>query len=154
MTPHTKASETTKSTLTFGALAAYFFVFGVLYLVWPMAPYHQEIIGTSASELASSQPAMYALVTGLVDVAGASFLAVAIAVFAFGRDAGERPTATLALVGLLAAYTFPLTYVVYLVDGPIVLGSIPLVIHLIGLGIVYAEKEWTLEPHWPVSAGR
>lgn len=154
MAQSTKARDTTKSTLAFGTLAAYFFVFGVLYVVWPMAPYHQEIIGTSATELASTQPSVYALMTALVDVAGLCFLAIAIAVFVFGRDAGERPSATLALVGIFGACTLPLTYVVYLVDGPLVVASIPVVIHLVGLGTIYAEKEWTLGPVVVASQGR
>lgn len=144
MKPITNVRNTAKSTVAFGVLGAYYVIFGVLYLLVPIAPYHREFIGMTASEFASAQPSLYALQTALVDVAGLSFLAIAIAVFVFGRDAPTRPTASLALVGILAVYTVPVTYVVFRIDGPVVLASIPSVVHFAGLGLLYTEKEWTL----------
>lgn len=143
MNPLERIRGASKSTVTFGLLAAYFLVLGLVYLWVPIAPYHQEMIGMSAAELASAHPSIHALLTALVDIAGISSLVAAIAFFGFGRDAPERPSATLALVAIFALFTAPAVYIVYRIDGPLVVVAIPLVIHLVGLGLLYTEKEWT-----------
>ena len=70
--------EIKASTIIFWILAAVLLIFGTLYIAWPIAPYHEGIIGMTAEELATNLPEINNLMVALVNVAGIGFLAIGI----------------------------------------------------------------------------
>lgn len=131
-----------KAEVVFGVLAAFFALFGVIYLVEPMASYHEGIIGMSAAEQAADYPDQHALVTTLVDVIGIAFLAVAGVIAAFGVRSTDDRLSYGALTYVFLVFTVPSVYVVYAGGGPVGLASIPLGLHVLGLGLAAWDREW------------
>lgn len=110
--------------------AAFIALMGILYLWFPIMPYHEEIIGTTAAELSETNTDVYRLMTVLVNVMGVSFLAIATSFFALGQLAVQNRTAFVVLILLFVVFTIPLTYLVVIAGGPVELTAIGAILHL------------------------
>lgn len=106
------------SHMLFSISAALAVLFGALYLFWPIAPYHEEIIGMSFHDLDALNSDVAGLMKTLVDVVGLSFLAIGIFLAYTGEKAWRERWARVVLTGVLAIYVIPLGIVVHLAQGP------------------------------------
>lgn len=66
--------------------AAFIALIGLLYLWFPIVPYHEESIGMTAAELSETNTDVSQRMTVLVDVVGVSFLAIAASFFVLGQS--------------------------------------------------------------------
>lgn len=103
----------------FGAVGIIALIFGILYIVWPIAPYHEGIIGMTFKELSNSYPAVSGLMTTLVNVVGLTFLSLGVFTLKVGKKAWDEITSWLSILAELIVTLLPLTYVVYAAGGPV-----------------------------------
>ena len=119
-------------------LAAFFIAMGVLYIVWPIAPYHEKIIGMDAVAFQQQFPEIAKLMVALVDVVGISFIAFGITLVSLGWYAATNKQALLTLAVLVPVYGIPLFYIVLMVGGPAMLTGVGLLLHMVGLAFAAA----------------
>ncbi len=129
-----------KSTLAFWFSALILLIFGILYLVWPIAPYHEEIIGLSSEELASRYPEIAKLMMTLVNIAGLSFVSLGILTLGLGVLAWQNRVAWLSFLVILIVFAAPLTYVTAITGGPYLVIFIPVFFQIIGLLLAHQKK--------------
>lgn len=127
------------STVIFGIVGILALAFGILYVLWPIAPYHEEIIGMSANELTSQYPDIGGLMTTLVDVVGLAFLALGVFILWVGPKAYDEMGSWLAILIVLVITIAPLTYVVYSAGGPTAVMLVVLVLIIAGLTVSWRE---------------
>jgi hypothetical protein len=126
---------------TLNALAC--IIIGILYIYWPMAPYHARFIALSPQELSLKEPLIYKLVTTLVDLAGISFLTIGIMELYLGIKAWRDKVSFLLLAMFAVTFLLPLVYLVYSVHGPLIAVLIVLLLHIVGLISAGAyERAW------------
>lgn len=106
------------SHVLFGIAAALAVLFGVLYIVWPIAPYHEEIIGMSFNELKTLDADVAGLMTTLVDVVGLSFLGIGAFLAYTGAKAWRDRWARAVITAVLLVFVIPMVVVVHLAGGP------------------------------------
>jgi hypothetical protein len=138
-----KIVEIKASTIIFWVLAAVLLIFGTLYIAWPIAPYHEGIIGMTAEELATNLPEINNLMVALVNVAGIGFLAIGIFIAYLGRRAWKESGHWYTLLSVFIAFFLPLVYIVYAIGGPLVLAVALAVIQGTGLGVSSTiDRNW------------
>lgn len=121
------------STWFFWASSAFSLFFGVLYLVWPIAPYHEKIIGMSFPELLQGYPGIARLIITLVNVVGIGFLAVGLYGIYIGHRAWQDRYAWISAALVLGAFYLPAVYIVYGAGGPVLLSMIPAALQTVAL---------------------
>ncbi len=132
-----------KSTVLVWLAAAICLVSGVLYLVWPIAPYHEGIIRMTAQELAVNHPYINALMTTTINVIGISLLGIGILVAYVGTRIWRDKLSWWVLLVFTVVFTIPLALIVGRVDGPTLLVAIPTVLQAVGLVLAATvEKNW------------
>lgn len=124
------------SHVLFGISALFAILFGILYLFWPIAPYHEEIIGLSYDALAEQHPDIAGLMTTLVDVVGLSFLAVGAFLAYIGGKAWRERLARTVITVVLFIFVIPMVAVVHLAGGPT--GVMAVVAALVAAGLAAA----------------
>lgn len=117
----------------FAAVGLLVLVFGFLYIIWPIAPYHEEIIGMTYEELSTNHPAISGLMTALVNVVGLAFLALGVFVLYLGLKAWDEVGARIVLLVVLVITVLPLAYVVYATGGPWVIMLLVSVLNIAGI---------------------
>lgn len=106
------------SHVLFGVAALSAILFGVLYLVWPIAPYHEEIIGMTFNELKSLDAEVAGLMRTLADVVGLSFLGIGAFLAYTGEKAWRDRWARAVIAAVLLVFVVPMVVVVHLAGGP------------------------------------
>lgn len=122
--------------------AAYIALIGVLYIWFPILPYHEEIISMTAAELAEMNIDLYQLLTVLVNSVGVSLLTIAVFFFVLGRLAVQHRYSFIAVILMLFLFTIPLNYLVQVAGGPIALTGIGAILHLLTILAIYRELDW------------
>ncbi len=134
-----------KSNVFFGISTLFLLVFGVLYVIWPLAPYHEDIIGMTAAELFSGDPGVADLMTTLVSVNGLLFIVLGIFILGTGSLAWQHRAAWLSLLVALIIFAGPFAYFTYIVaevGGPYFVIFIPMLCQAIGLVLAAKERQW------------
>jgi len=130
-----------KSTIIFGLSALFLLVFGVLYVIWPLAPYHEDIIGMSSTELVSTSPDIaYLLLTG-VDVTGLTFIGLGILMISMGFLAWQSRIAWYSILLVIVFFALPLSYIVAETGGPYLMIIILILIQVVGLIVAFFERK-------------
>lgn len=122
------------SQILFLLVAVFFAAMGVLYLVRPLAPYHEKMIGMSAREFDAAVPSPAKKLTfTLVKVVGLGFVALGVAIGYIGWHAATDSIALGILAFLLFVYGLPLLRQVRRAGGPILLVALGLLVYAGGL---------------------
>ncbi len=129
-----------KSTILFAVSALVFLLFGVLYLIWPLAPYYEEAIGMSAAEFVAGHPEIADLMLTLVNVTGLSFLALGIFTFTLGTLTWQNRLVWYSLLAVVIIFALPLTYIVAETGGPYPVVIVVILLQLIGLILAVRER--------------
>lgn len=106
------------SQVLFGIVGVIGLIFGVSYILWPIAPYHTEIIGMSYEKLSANYSNFSRFITTLVDVAGLAFITMGGLSLHIGRDAWRERKSWLSILIIFVAMLLPLTFIVYSIGGP------------------------------------
>lgn len=122
--------------------AAYIALIGILYLWFPILPYHEEILSMTAAELADVNIDLYQLMTVLVNSVGVSLLTIAVFFFVLGRLAVQHRSSFLAVSLMLFLFTIPLNYLVHSAGGPIELTGVGAILHLGTIAAIYRDRAW------------
>jgi len=132
-----------KSVVLVWLAAAICLVTGVLYLIWPIAPYHEGIIRMTAGELAENHPNINALMTTSINVIGVSMVGIGLLVAYVGTRIWREKAAWWVLLVFTVVFTIPLAVIVGRVGGPTLLVVIPAVLQALGLGLAATvDKSW------------
>ncbi len=130
-----------KSTIIFGLSALFLLIFGVLYVIWPLAPYHEDIIGMNSTDLVSSSPDIaYLLLTG-VNVTGLTFIGMGILMISMGFLAWQSRIAWYSILLAIVFFALPLSYIVAETGGPYLMIIIVILVQVIGLILAFFERE-------------
>lgn len=117
-------------------------VMGTLYLIWPIAPYHQNTIKMTAQELALNYPNINALMTTQINVIGLSLLGVGVLTVYVGMKIWQDKTAWVFLLISTFVFTIPLIFTVEQTLVKIII-AIPTLFQ--GVGLILAatvDKSW------------
>lgn len=128
------------SHVLFGISAIFAIIFGILYLIWPIAPYHEDIIGLSYDALAEQHPDIAGLMTTLVDVVGLSFLAVGAFLAYTGEKAWKERWARAVITVVLFIFVIPMVVVVHLAGGPTGIMAVVTALVAAGLAAAYLSR--------------
>ena len=121
------------SQVIFAIIGLLSLVFGVIYVLLPMASYHEGMVGMTAAELAEGYPEIYGLLTTLVDVAGLTFLALGIFILWVGSRAWKEKGSWMTILAVFIVCVLPMTYVVGSAGGPLVVMGIVAALCFAGL---------------------
>lgn len=132
-----------KSVLFFWIISLLYISLGIMYIVLPIAPYHQDIIGMTSGELAAGYPVLNNLITALVNVIGIAFITIGICQIYYGYRAWKDKTAWLIMLCFVAVLNIPLFFIVYTVGGPYWGAVLLFLLQAAGIAISGTiEKQW------------
>ncbi|PKL37180.1 MAG: hypothetical protein CVV44_16225 [Spirochaetae bacterium HGW-Spirochaetae-1] len=132
-----------KSTILFWILSVICFLFGIVYVIKPIASYHEKIIGMTASALAANYATLSGLIVTLVDVLGVTFFTIGIFGIYSGFLAWKNKASWITMFVVLFTFYLPMTYIVYCGGGPYKIPLATTVLQSIALILSGTlEREW------------